>query len=83
MEPGRATSSSDPRIDRVTSEIHAFRAEASGRSEVVHRDFEELRREVREELDAMRQAIARGFVAIAVVLLVGFLAVVALLAVRL
>jgi hypothetical protein len=85
VERARALPTSDSRdeaIDRVTSEIHAFRAEAGGRSEVAHRDFDELRREVREDLDAMRRAIARGFVAIAVVLLVGFLAVAALLAVR-
>jgi hypothetical protein len=78
----RATSTPDPHIDRVTSELHAFRAEAVGRSEVVHRDFDELRREVREDLDAMRQAVARGFVAIAVVILLGFLAVAVLLALR-
>jgi hypothetical protein len=76
------STSQDEAIDRVTSEIHAFRAEASGRSEVAHRDFDALRREVGEDLDAMRRAVARGFIAIAVVLLVGFLAVAALLAVR-
>lgn len=82
MERAKATSTSDPRIDRVTSEIHAFRAEAAGRTEVVHRDFDELRREVREELDAIRQALARGLIAIAVLLVLGFLSAVVLVSVN-
>lgn len=84
MERARARLSShrhddEVPIDRVASEVHAFRAEASGRFEGVHRDFDELREEVREELDAMRQAIERGIIAIAIVLAVGFLAVAGLL----
>lgn len=81
MERARATPTSDPH-HCVTSEIHAFRAEAAGRSEVVHRDFDQLRREVKGDLAAMRQTVARGFIATALVLLVGFLAVAVLLAVR-
>jgi hypothetical protein len=72
----------EPPADRVASEVHAFRAEASGRFEGVHRDFDELRSEVREELDAMRQAIERGIIVIVVVLAVGFLAVAVLFALR-
>lgn len=66
--------------DDSESEVHAFRAETTGRFETIHRDLEELRGEWAAEHDRVRSLIERGFAAVTVALVIGFAAVVAAIA---